>query len=254
MIYDMAAFTGHYERRPIGVGPHALARQLAPWGISHVFTSRLDRLRMENSHAADLPQKPQVTNSVEVQTVPLIDPTLPTWPEQAQKHHAANGLKLPLLRLHPNYHGYKLTDTNLIGPLVEWAHFRGVVIQVVVNVDDARRQHPLGQVPDVSFADILALCKSFPHQPFLVSGPVFGALHAISKNRPANLWADTARIETGDGLAILTSEGWLEHLVFATHAPILIPHSAIARILADLPDAKAAKIFWENAKRLLNLP
>ena len=252
MIYDMAAFIGQYERRPIGQGPEALARQLAPWGISRVFAGRVDLLRMENSHMADTPQNPQVIQNVEINTVPLIDPTLPTWPEQAQKHHAANGHKLPLLRLHPNYHGYKLTDLKLIGPLVEWAHFRGVVIQIIVNVDDTRRQHPLGQVPDVPVAEIVALCKSFPHQPFVVSGAVFGPLHTLARTRPANLWADTARVETGDGLTILTSEGWLEHLLFATHAPVLIPHSAIARILADLPDAKASKILWENAKRLLN--
>lgn len=57
MIYDLAAFVGHYERRPVGVEAEFLAAQLNGWGVSRVFASRLDVLRMENCHVAESPQK-----------------------------------------------------------------------------------------------------------------------------------------------------------------------------------------------------
>lgn len=253
MIYDLAAFVGHYERRPVGVEAEFLAGQLKGWGVARVFASRIDVLRMENCHAAKSPQKAQVYQGTEVIPVPVIDPSLPGWQEYAESFYAAQGRRLKLLRLHPNYHGYSLTDRKLTGPLVEWAHFHGCVIQVVVNVDDVRRQHPLGQVPDVPAADVVNLCKVYPHQQFLLSGAFFTPLQAIAKNRPANLWADTARIETGDGLPLLVQAGWLERLVFASHAPILIPYSAVARILADLNDADSERIFTSNSRKLLDL-
>ncbi|MFM7128318.1 MAG: hypothetical protein ACKO0V_03055, partial [bacterium] len=43
-------------------------------------------------------------------------------------------------------------------------------------------------------------------------------------------------------LPILFDNGWADRLVYASHSPILIAHSSIARVLADLSDTDAMKI------------
>lgn len=253
MITDMAAFLGHYERRQISANSETLARALNPWGVTRIFAARIDHLRMDNCHAGDRPQKPEVYAGTEVITVPVVDPTIATWRGHVEAHRVANNGRLPILRLHPNYHGYKLTELTAVKDVVQWAHDHGTVIQVAINIDDIRRQHALGQVPDVPVAEIAQLAQSFPHQPILISGAVLGSLRSLKGNQPKNLWADTARIEGGLAMPILIDEGWGERLVFASHAPILIAHSAVARVVVDLSDEQAMKILSQNAQTLLSL-
>ena len=251
MICDMTAFVGPYERRPVGVGRDELARMLGEWGVTRVFASRIDHLRMENPHAVDRPTASAQVSGVTVETVPVLDPTVSTWAEHAEAHYQANGRKLPLVRLHPGFHGYRADDLKLLGPLVDWAHPRGTVLQIVVSLDDARRRHAFGQTPDVSMTEVAKAAQDFPHQKFLVSGSTFAALDALKKQRPANLWADTGRIEASEGIKRLFANGWADRLVFASFAPLMIVHSAVARILVDLDDKSAVQVFQQNGLSLL---
>ena len=254
MIIDMAAFLGPYERRTLAADTARLAEILRQWGVTRIFAGRINHLRQDNIHAGDPPVKPQVVGGVEVATVPVIDPSIATWQEHLEKYWAFHQGRLPIIRLHPNYHGYRLSELKATEALVQCAHAHGSVLQVVVNIDDIRRQHPLGQVPDVATADIIATAQKYPHQPFLLSGALNTLMRSLKADTLPNLWVDTARIEGGLALPNLLDAGWGDRLVYASHAPILIPHSSIARVLTDLSDADAMKILSTNARRLLRLP
>jgi len=254
MIIDMAAFVGPYERRPAKVPlPTDLADKLGPWGVTRVFAGRINHLRQENSNAVDFPLESFNRNGVEIHFVPVLDPTVATWRENLETYWTFHKASLPIIRLHPNYHGYQLSEHKATPSLVEWAHDHGSVLQIVVNIDDIRRQHALGQVPDVATADILNTARKYPHQPFLLSGALMTLLRPLKADSVPNLWVDTARVETGLALPILLDNGWGDRLVYASHAPILIAHSSIARVLVDLSDADALKILNGNARRLLRL-
>ncbi|MFM1803117.1 MAG: hypothetical protein RJA81_2469 [Planctomycetota bacterium] len=253
MFTDMAAFLGSYERRPLSATADQLANSLRSWNVSRIFAGRIDHLRMDNTHSADLPESPMTFQGITVHTVPVIDPTIRTWQEQAELHLKAGNGRLPIIRLHPGHHGYRLTQTPSLEELVKWAHEHGTVIQIFVNLDDTRRQHAAGQIPDVPVNEIAKFADQFRHQPFLISGALFGALKSLDSNHPENLWADTARIEGGLAIPTLFDLGWRDRLVFASHAPILIAHSAIARVLTDINDSDANRIFQKNAENLLSL-
>ncbi|MFM7318789.1 MAG: hypothetical protein ACKO5E_17740 [bacterium] len=254
MIIDMAAFTGPYERRPTKVPlPAGLAEKLEPWGVTQVFAGRINHLRQENTHAVDFPLKSFNRNGVEIHIVPVLDPTVATWREHLESYWTFHKASLPVIRLHPNYHGYRLSELKAMADLVQWAHDHGSVLQIVVNIDDIRRQHSLGQVPDVATADILNTALKYPHQPFLLSGALMTLMRPLKAESAPNLWVDTARLETGLALPILFDNGWAHRLVYASHSPILIAHSSIARVLADLSDTDAMKILNGNARRLLRL-
>lgn len=251
MIYDMSAFLGPYDRRSVGMESESLARLLGSWGIERVFAARIDTLFRESVNTTDRPVTPARFGNVTVETLPLIDPTLPNWQEVLTAHFEADGRRLSMVRLHPGHHGFAIDDETILGPLIEWTHHHGVVIQVILSLDDSRRRHPANKVQDVPLTALAKLAKAFPQQRFLASGALFAPLAALAKDRPANLWADTGRVEAAAAMSRLFEAGWGDRLVFASFAPLLIVHSAVARILTDLNDADATKVFRQNAETLL---
>lgn len=251
MIYDMSAHLGPYQRRGTGLEAEPLARLLASWDVERAFAGRIDVLFQENVHQADRPATSVRVGRTTLEHVPVIDPTLPDWPEFLGATYRANGRKLPMVRVYPSHHGFALDDDSVLGPLIEWTHHHGTVLQVVQSLDDARRRHPAQKLQDVPLAAIVQLARRFAHQKILASGGLFQPLAALGKDRPANLWADTARVEAAAAMPRLFEAGWGDRLVFASFAPILIYHSAIARILSDLNDADAAKVLRGNALALV---
>ena len=251
MIYDMTAFVGSYDRRPVGLDAEPLARLLGAWDVERVFAGRIDTLFFENGNGAHRPQAPARFDRTTVETVPVIDPTLPNWQDVLTAHFDANGRRLSMVRLHPAHHGYEVDDEAVLGPVIDWTHHHGAVLQVILALDDARRRHPANEVRDVPLESLAKLAKNYPQQRFLASGAVFAALSSMAKSKPANLWADTGRVEAAAGLQRLFDVGWGDKLVFASFAPLLIVHSAVARILADLKDADCSKVLRTNALELL---
>ncbi len=251
MIYDLTAFLGPYDRRPVGMEAEPLARMLGEWGVERVYAGRIDTLFQENVNSADRQGKPLRFGTTTIEPVPVIDPTLPNLRDVLSDLFDANAQQVSMVRLHPGHHGYGLGDDTILGPVIEWTHHHGAALQVILALDDARRRHPANTVHDVPPETLAKLANRFPQQRFLASGAVFAALVSLAKSKPANLWADTGRVEAAAGIQRLFDAGWGDRLVFASFAPLLIVHSAVARILADLNDSDCGKVFRGNALELL---
>lgn len=246
---DFTAFCGPYPRRPIGQEPAELFRRLAEFGVDRVFASRLEALWFENPHDANRLAESASDAPPGLIRTPVLDPSLGTWREELDRL-AARG-PLPIVRLHPNYHGYTLADA---APALAALATRGVIAQIVVRVDDPRRQHPRAQVPDVPPATIREAAARHPKLKILLSGASTPALNALTKDMPTarNLWADTSQADGSDAVAGLMRGPWRDRLVFGTHAPLFLPEAAFARVVLDLDDASADLILRGNAVAFLS--
>ena len=247
MTIDLCAHCGPWTRRPIGLEPPALWARLAPFGVSRVFAGRLEALWFENPHDANrlaesLPDAPS-----EVVLVPVLDASIATWREELDRLTARG--PLPIVRLLPNYHGYSLADAD---PLFLALAERHVIAQVVVRIDDPRRQHKLAQVADVSSAEIRDASSRHPTLRVLLSGAQTSSLNAIAKDLPpaGNLWADTSQADGVEAIRALMQTPLRDRLVFGSHAPLFIAEAAFLRVVVDLDDATAQRILHENAAGL----
>jgi hypothetical protein len=247
-LIDLCAHVGSETRRPIGLDAEGLARLLEPFGITEVHAGRLEALWFENPHDANRLPGGSSKGRVAVVPVPVLDPTIPTWPEELDR--LAGLGRLPLVRLLPNYHGYSLTEADaLLAALAK----RKVIAQVLVRMDDPRRQHRLAQVPDVPAASVRDAAERHPTLSVLLSGALIRDLNILANRLPTarNLWADTSQADGLDAVPSLMRSAWRDRLVFATHAPLFIPYSAVARVVLDLDDEAVTRIVQDNPRTLL---
>ena len=142
------------------------------------------------------------------------------------EHHKMHGI-----RLHPNYHGYKL-DEPACARLLSLAGKCGLIAQITVSMEDERMQSRLGRVPDVDLAPL----------PELVATPSAPRVVLLNWHRAAkgdlikkladtgNVWFDIATVEGVGGVANLLNAIPETRVVFGSHAPLFYFESALLKL------------------------
>lgn len=183
-----------------------------------------------------------------------VNPRMPDWEEDVRRCHEQH--RMPGIRLHPNYHGYRLDDPAF-GRLLEDAAGRRLVVQVAVRMEDERTHHPLMQVPAVDLNPLPGALARSPNVRVQILNAAFNPRDEtpLVLARTGKVWFDFANVESVGGLARMLERIGSEHAAFGSHFPLFYPESALFKIRESvIQDDDLSAIQHANARKLLPRP
>lgn len=245
---NVSLFQWPFRRLPLDQVDILLER-LRSLGISQAWAGSFEGLLHRDITGVN--ERLAQTCSAHRELIPFgtINPTLPDW--ESDLRRCRDDYRMPGIRLHPNYHGYALTDPRFV-QLIQAATSAGLWVQLAVAMEDTRTQHPLIQVADVDLRplpDVLSTAAGARVQ-LLNYRPKSSEMAGLEK--ADRIYFDTARIEGTDGVSALVRQVSPQRVMLGTHAPFLIPEAALIRIHeSTLTDADLAPVLFQNARSVL---
>ena len=254
MIVDVNANLSRwpFRRTPCDELPR-LAERLHSLGVQQAWVGSLDGLFHRDLGGVNQRLAEDCRSERRVQLVPFgsVNPRLPDWQEDLRR--CAQDHRMPGIRLHPNYHGYRL-DEPLFSQLLDLAAGRRLIVQLVVRMDDVRVQHPMMQVSDVDVKPLGELLRTRPNLRLLLlnsQATLRGAdLQQLATND--RFGVDIAMQEGVGGVAGLVRTVGPTQVFFGSHLPLFALESAILKMReAGLDEGPRRAVECENAQRWL---
>ncbi len=255
MIVDVNANLSRwpFRRTPCDERPR-LVERLAAHSVEQAWVGSLDGLFHRDLEGVNRRLADACRDERRIRLTPFgsVNPRLPDWPEDVRR--CAEDHRMPGIRLHPNYHGYRL-DEPVFGELLDLAVRHRLIVQLVVRMDDVRVQHPLMQVPDVDVKPLAAQLRARPTLRLMLLNshasvriPDLQPLAALP-----GCGVDIAMKEGVEGVAELIRTVPYGQVFFGSHLPLFALESAILKLQESaLADDVRRAIECDNALRWLD--
>ncbi|MBI3465205.1 MAG: amidohydrolase family protein [Planctomycetes bacterium] len=188
-----------------------------------------------------------------------VNPAWPDWEEDVRRCHEQ--YRMPGLRLYPAYHRYTLDHPEFVR-LLGVAAQRGMVVQIVMRLEDERVHHAAIDVPLVNPTPLADVVKKVPQakvQLINSAGPLLGnSVSALV--RETQVTFDIAATEGNGGVGRLiegTNPSYrgaipADRLVFGSHAPYFPCESALLKLFeSPLSLEQLEKLMNANVRRLI---
>jgi hypothetical protein len=177
-----------------------------------------------------------------------VNPLLPDWQEDVRRCHEAHQI-----RLHPNYHGYKLAAPAFAELLAQAAE-RQLLVQLVLSMEDERTQSALARVAHVDVGPLAALMKQTPTLRLMI----LNAFRALPIPQAEPLAAagiggfDIAMLEGVEGVQRLVRGVGLERVFFGSYFPFFYFESARLKMQeSPLAHGEVEAIAQGNPRRII---
>jgi predicted TIM-barrel fold metal-dependent hydrolase len=189
-----------------------------------------------------------------------VNPAWPDWEEGLKRCHEQ--YKMPGIRLYPAYHGYACDHAEFVKLLGESAR-RGLLVQIVLRLEDERVHHQAIAIPAVDVSPLPELLAKVPQakvQLINSAGPLLGN-NVAALVRDTKVTFDIAATEGNGGVGKLIEGGNysykgaipVERLVFGSHAPYFPCESALLKLFeSPLSLEQLEQLMHANARRLIS--
>jgi len=158
-----------------------------------------------------------------------INPKLSDWEEELRR--CANEHHMPGIRLYPNYHGYKLNDPDF-ARLLRLAAERGLMVQLVVGMEDERMMHPILRVEPVDptpLADVVKQTSGLRLVLLNALRTLRGQL-LLDLIRTGDVYVEISMLEGVGGVSNLLAQVPMPRVLFGSHAPFFYFESALLKL------------------------
>jgi len=239
-----------FRRLPLDESP-ALAAKLRGHGVAQAWAGSFDAL-LHKDIAAVNSRLAVICRKSDGLFVPMgaLNPMLPGWEDDLRR--CVEEHRMPGIRLHPNYHGYKLGEP-LFERVLALATERNLLVQISLIMEDERTLHPLVQVPATDAAPLAAVARNFPRarlQLLNAFRPLRGK--AVIELAAAGVRFEIAMLEGVAGVGKMLAELDADRLLFGSHAPFFYFESALLKLKESaLVEAQLRALTEGSARQLL---
>ena len=233
--------------------PRPLVERLRRAGVTRAWVGSLEGVFQRDVEGVNLRLAEACRTADAERLIPFgtVNITLPDWEEDLRRCHETH--RFPGIRVHPAYHGYPLTDPAF-ARLLTLAATRGLVVQLVVTMDDERTQHPVFRVPILDVMPLEKLVPTIPGLRLVLLNAFRVATVDIAKRIGASrsVWFDIATLEGVDRLGALVERVGADRILFGSHFPLFNLESAALKLKETKQPARVlAQVSESNAMRLL---
>jgi len=167
-----------------------------------------------------------------------VNPAWPDWEEDLRRCHEV--YRMPGIRLYPTYQTFDLNHPE-IPRLISQASERGLIIQIVGDMEDSRVHHPIVLTRELSFDPLVEIMKNIPKAKVQllcwnerVSNELLKKL--ISET---SIVLDISWLESTGALGrMIEGNRWsgpeapvpVERLLFGSHAPLFPVETAVIKL------------------------
>jgi uncharacterized protein len=254
MIIDTNVYLSRWPfRRLPGDEPEALVAKLRQRNVVQAWAGSFDGLLHRDIAGVNIRLAQACRTYGQGLLIPIgsINPKLPDWQEDVRRCQEVH--KMPGIRLHPNYHGYKLDDP-VFGELLKLATARRLIVQLALCMEDGRTQSPLMRIPPVDITPLAEVVKNTPglrlellNRTSHISQEQFQAVLTAG-----NVYTDISMGEGVAGVARFIQEVPLPRVLFGSYYPFYDFESALLKIQESGLDEGSQKDICEgNARRLM---
>ncbi len=253
-LVDVNAYLGRWPLRHLpGDDTADLASRLRRHGVVQAWVGSLGGLLHKDIAAVNAWLVDECRRYGDGMLVPFgsVNPKLPDWQDDLRR--CIEEYHMPGIRLHPNYHGYKLDDPDF-AKLLRMAAERGLIVQLALIMEDERTMHPLLRVQPTSVAGLAGLVRQTPglRLVLLNSQSVLRGRALADLLAAGEVYIEIAMLEGVGGIAGLLAQVPPNRVLFGSYTPLFYFESALLKLQeSPLSDEQLGAIRSANARRLL---
>jgi predicted TIM-barrel fold metal-dependent hydrolase len=220
--------------------------------LNYALVSPFESLFYKNNESANS-YLHDIEGSRTLIPIAAVNPMLPDiqhYLKNLADQHMVRGLKL-----HPDYHNYRISE-NSAQPVFKAAEDMNLPVIVPIRIWDERHHHRLAMVPPTNVKELVEAAKLYPDVKIVVCNARSNEVTEVLQNgeKLGNLYAVVSWAQGEGFIASAVSRYGCSRLMWGSNMPLFYPETTLEQIKrAEIEIEEKNKILFENAQTVFNL-